>query len=242
MVRHFQPGLVQNPLGPLLSIKQTGSVMEYRERFEMLIAPLNREERIMLDGIFLNGLKEEIQAELKLFEARSLSELMDKALLLEENNLVLQRGGQMSKEKGDWRDRPRTRPFGDWNKAKFVGSKSFVSSGGTTEPKGGDEMTGGKSVEGARRLSQAELEERSKICFKSGEKWGKDHVCKFKHYQLLLCEGDGGEDSEEEEEGEEEIAVEMKTLQLSLKSKEGLTSNKSFKLWGQLQGKDVFRG
>lgn len=241
MVRRFQPGLVQNPLGPLLSIKQTGSVMEYRERFEMLIAPLNREERIMLDGIFLNGLKEDIQAELKLFEARSLSELMDKALLLEEKNLVLQRGGHMSKEKGDWRDRPRARPFGDWNKAKSVGSKSFVSSGGTTEPKGGDEMTGGKSVEGARRLSQAELEERSKkgLCFKCGEKWGKDHVCKFKHYQLLLCEGDGGEDSEEEEEGEEEIAVEMKTLQLSLKSKEGLTSNKSFKLWGQLQGKDV---
>lgn len=40
VIRRFQLELVQNPLGPLLSIKQTGTVMEYRERFEMLIAPL----------------------------------------------------------------------------------------------------------------------------------------------------------------------------------------------------------
>jgi hypothetical protein len=80
----FQPGILQNPLGPLLNLKQKGSVMEYREKFEMLVAPIRREERVMLDSIFLKGLKEEIQAELKLFECQDLAELMDRALLLEE--------------------------------------------------------------------------------------------------------------------------------------------------------------
>lgn len=60
MIRRFQLGLVQNPLGPLLSIKQSGSVMEYREQFEMLAAPLKKEEKVMLESIFLNGLKGEI--------------------------------------------------------------------------------------------------------------------------------------------------------------------------------------
>lgn len=38
-----------------------------------------RKERIVLKGIFLNGLKEEIQAELKLYMIGSLEELMDRA-------------------------------------------------------------------------------------------------------------------------------------------------------------------
>lgn len=92
---------MQNPLGPLLSIKQTGSVMDYREQFEMLITSLKKAKCVMLDSIFLNGLKDEIQAKLKLYEAWSLSELMDKALLLEKKNLALQKGGVGLREKGD---------------------------------------------------------------------------------------------------------------------------------------------
>jgi len=95
LIRRFPPGLVQNPFGPLLSIKQTSSVMKYRERFERESSLLKKEERIMFKGIFLNGLNEEIQAELKLYATRSLEELMDKALLLEEKNNVLRKVGLM---------------------------------------------------------------------------------------------------------------------------------------------------
>jgi len=38
--------------------------MKYREKFERESASLKKEERIILKGIFLNGLKEEIQIEL----------------------------------------------------------------------------------------------------------------------------------------------------------------------------------
>jgi hypothetical protein len=48
VLRRFQPGILQNPLGPLLSLKQRGTVMEYRDKFEGLVLPLRREERVML--------------------------------------------------------------------------------------------------------------------------------------------------------------------------------------------------
>ncbi|KAJ1376650.1 Retrotransposon gag domain [Sesbania bispinosa] len=93
VIRRFQLVLVQNPFGPLLSIKQTGTVMEYQEKFEMVSAPLKDADKLILKGIFLNGLQEELQAELKLYNSENLSELMDRALLLEEKNWALKRGG-----------------------------------------------------------------------------------------------------------------------------------------------------
>lgn len=42
--------------------------MKFCEKFEKLVAPLQREERDILDIIFLNGLKNEIQAEMKLYD------------------------------------------------------------------------------------------------------------------------------------------------------------------------------
>lgn len=50
----------------------------------------------------VNGLKEEIRAQLKLHESRSLSEIMDRALLLEEKNLAFQKRKVTFREKRDW--------------------------------------------------------------------------------------------------------------------------------------------
>lgn len=73
------------------------------------------------------------------------------------------------------------------------------------------------------------------MCFKCGDKWNREHICKFKHMSFKLRE----ESSEEEEvtggkgvQTEDLVGgvEECKTLQLSLQSQEGLTSNKSFKV------------
>lgn len=127
------------------------------------------------------------------------------------------------------------------NRAKNFGTKSFSGGGGLQESKGSEDPKSEKMSGGGRRLSQAELEERSKrgLCFKCGEKWGRDHVCKFKHLQLVLCEGPEEEESEGDSEGEADAEMEFKTLKLSLQSKEGFTSNKSFKLWGSIAGRKV---
>ncbi|GAU47870.1 hypothetical protein TSUD_404410 [Trifolium subterraneum] len=214
VLKRFQPGLLNNPLGPLLSLRQKGSVMEYRDKFEQLVAPLRRDDRVMLDSIFLNGLKEEIQAELKLYESHDLTELMDRALLIEERNEVMLKRG------AGWRDRGANHRFKDPGE----GSRRENDKGGA----GYNEKYKGK------RLEPAELEERSKkgLCFKCGDKWNREHICKFKHMSLRLCEGSSDEEVVEEigrdEEKETVVMEELKTLQLSLHSKEGITSNKSF--------------
>ncbi|CAJ2638342.1 unnamed protein product [Trifolium pratense] len=232
LIRRFQPGILQNPLGPLLNLKQKGTVMEFREQFETLVAPVRREERVMLDSIFLNGLKEEIQAELKLYDCRDLAEIMDRALLLEEKNDALMKRGAGGKEKGEWKDRGGAVKFRD--PGDFGGAKRDSDKRGAV---GGDKFKG-------KWLSSAELEERHKkgLCFKCGDKWGRDHTCKFKHMSLRLGDWSSEEEKEliaEEESGEEESVRELKNLQLSLHSREGFTSNKSFKVWVRVGERQV---
>jgi hypothetical protein len=178
----------------------------------------------MLDSIFLNGLKEEIQAELKLFDCTDLAEIMDRALLLEEKNDALLKKGIGGKEKGEWKDRGGTTKFRD--PGDFGGAKKESDKNGTVA---GDRFKG-------RRLNPAELEDRHEkgLCFKCKEKWSRDHICKLKHMSLWLGEWNSEEEEliiDEESEEEEETLGELKTLQLSLFSREGFTSNKSFKVW-----------
>lgn len=74
--------------------------MEYHDMFEMVTAPLRIGDRRMLRSISLNKLKKEFQVELKLYHLGFLSELMDLALLFEEKNQALRKGGVAGPEKG----------------------------------------------------------------------------------------------------------------------------------------------
>lgn len=96
-------------------------------------------------------------------------------------------------------------------------------------------------LNGLKEEIHAELQERSKkgLCLKCGEKWGKEHVCKFKHFQLVLCEGSEGEEEEVGLGSEDGGELEDKVLRVSLRSTQGLTSGKSFKLWGKIHDKLV---
>ena len=90
VVRRFQPELVQNPFKILVGIKQEGSVQEFWEQFEMYSQPLKISERRYLLGLFLNGLKDEVRAELKLHSFHTLEQLMNLAEMVESrNNLLL---------------------------------------------------------------------------------------------------------------------------------------------------------
>lgn len=94
-------------------------------------------------------------------------------------------------------------------------------------------------------MSQTELQERSRkgLCFKCREKWGREHVCTKKNFQLILMEVEEDEEEEEEvfEEAEDgEFVLEGKVLQSSLNSKEGLTSNGSFKVQGRIGDREIW--
>ncbi|MCH87798.1 hypothetical protein A2U01_0008677, partial [Trifolium medium] len=188
------------------------------------------------ESIFLNGLKDEVQAEMKLYDHQDLADMMDRALLIEEKNDTLKKRGIIWRYKGDWKEKCSGSKFR--NPGEFYKDKKEVP-----KPMGGE--TKSNDVLKGRRLSPSELEDRHKrgLCFKCGEKWGRDHTCKFKHMSLRLCEGDSSEEEVEgvQEEVIEEVArvEEFKTLQLSLQSKEGFTSNQSFKVWVKIGDKKL---
>ena len=61
LVQTFQPGVARNPMEPLMSVKQEGSVQQYTKEFEA-VANARRDlshEAVM--GIFLYGLKQNSQ-------------------------------------------------------------------------------------------------------------------------------------------------------------------------------------
>ena len=88
LVKRFQLEVAQNPMEPILSVRQTGSVCQYRKEFELMVSAKRNLSIEVVMGIFLHGLKEEIWAKLKVNQFRSLNTLMDKALELEEYNLA----------------------------------------------------------------------------------------------------------------------------------------------------------
>ena len=237
LIQRFQPGMTQNPYRPILRLRQTGSVMEYRDQFELVTSrTLRNVDLEIVKGIFLNGLREELQAELQLYEQEELAQLMKRAQVLEARNWAWKEGGVGPQEKtggsglkgGSYRPKLVQGP-------KPTEVSRIMGEGGSGEKKAVDGL-------GGKKLSQAELQERSRkgLCFKCGERWGLDHVCKFKHYQLVLMEVEGSEDDKEEGlDFEEDAILDMKCLQLSKKSLLGLTSNKSLKLWGTLGARKV---
>lgn len=92
MLKRFQPTLVENPFERLLGPKQDGLVREFREQFEVLSGPLKITQPEYLCGIFANGLTEEIRVEVRLNQPRTLKEVMDLTLLVDERNEVYGRG------------------------------------------------------------------------------------------------------------------------------------------------------
>lgn len=101
VIHRFNPGSLHNMMGPLLKLRQESTVMAYRDKFEMHATSLKKEERMMLTSIFLNGLQDEIQVELKMFDLDDLDELMDRALLIEEKNQALTGKNGGVKDRGD---------------------------------------------------------------------------------------------------------------------------------------------
>lgn len=73
-------------MGPLLQVKQTGGVLQYRREFDLLARAKRNVDSEILMSIFLNRLKREIRAEMAVGKFPSLAAMMDQALKLEERN------------------------------------------------------------------------------------------------------------------------------------------------------------
>ena len=112
-------------------------------------------DRGIMRSIFINGLKGELQVEIKSLELDSLAEIKDRALMLEERNKEWKGGGVAPTERG----------------GGFFHGTTYPRSGIAGKAPGGSRETSELKLGEDKKLSQVELEERSRngLCFKCGE-------------------------------------------------------------------------
>lgn len=66
----------------LMTLRQTGGVMDNIAKFELLSGTLDSCDEEMMKAAFMNGLRREVKADLRLMKLRNLAEIMDMAVRL----------------------------------------------------------------------------------------------------------------------------------------------------------------
>ncbi|KAF7815055.1 Retrotransposable element Tf2 [Senna tora] len=263
LLRRFHQAQRGNGYEMLMALKQEGSVAEYREKFELLSAPLKNAPEEMLLGAYQNGLKDEIRAELRMVKAQNLMEVMDMAQQIEERNMVLAKIKE-EQDKASKAFKVFQSTSTKWTPSRpnvpKLPSPSTLSAktqtSGTVsrnaETKGGDgSRTASSSASNSkgryRRLTDEEIARKRRLgeCFTCDEKWGPTHKCKNKHLHVLMLSGMVEEAEteefgiEEEEIQKEEEEVTGSLMSLSMNSIVGITGGRTMKLVGKVNGSEV---
>ncbi|CAL0306354.1 unnamed protein product [Lupinus luteus] len=250
IIRRFQPSMVQNLFEQLLALKQQGTVLEYIEDFEKYVGALKEIDPEFVKGIFLNGIREELRAEVRLYEHPTLSEVIQKAIMIEEKNLIWSKkpnSGYYSRSVSSNRNpgfsksvTVESKPWEEKRTAQVaVGSgTSSVGSGtssvGSVQTSENNKSRGG----GFKHLSAAEMREKREkgLCFRCDEPYSREHRCKNGQFRMIVMEEEDTREGLNEDELEE---LNLNSLQLSLCTMAGFTTKKSWKVAEEMEGKDV---
>ncbi|KAF7811943.1 Retrotransposable element Tf2 [Senna tora] len=179
LLRRFHQAQRGNGYEMLMALKQEESIAEFREKFDLLFAPLKNALEEMLIGAYQNGLKEEIRAELRMVKAQTLLEVVDLAHQIEERNMVL------AKIKEEQDKASKAFKFFQSTSTKWTPSRPNVP----TLP---SPSTHSAKMQGKyRKLTDEELARKRRLgeCFTCDEKWGPTHKCKNKHLHVLILSG-----------------------------------------------------
>ncbi|KAF7810390.1 Retrotransposable element Tf2 [Senna tora] len=238
------------------------TVGDYRERFELLSAPLKDATKEILIGFYQNGLKEEVRAELRMTQAQNLIDIMDMSQKVEERNEVVNklREEQMKKalrpiQLPKWSVAP-TKPnftkFTSLSNSTLLNANASASAAtkssdvkGNTEQRTGS-MSTSSSKKNYRRLTDEEIKRKRELgeCFMCDDKWSPSHKCKNKRLSVIVL-SELDEDTEDEEEFcfEADEVKDDRTvgtlMSISLNSVVGITNEKTMKLMGKVRGKEV---
>lgn len=232
-----------------LSTVQTSTVLEHRRKFIETAAPLERVSEDMLLGHFVNGLKEEVRAEVRLMNPVSLEHAMELAVRVEEKQRVasykktglgsIKTGGYSVYSKGSLvvspyslgmpTSPPLSRSWGARSPESQASVRTAASTV-TTAHSGGD----------IKRLTEKELQDkRAKgLCYRCDAKWAIGHRCKKKELSVMLIEEEEGETDCEDTEAPPSPTEEI-TTEVSLNSVIGLSNPKTMKLRGLIGDQDV---
>lgn len=135
---------------------------------------------------------------MRVHRPKTLKEMMDLALLVDERNEVYWKGTKQILNKGQfvtkgpWQNNSHNHTLSIWaNTNKSGEGKEIVNARGSMEDKG-------KSISYKHLPNEEVLERRRKgLCFTCNEKFSPTHVCKNKSLRIMLVE-EKGSDSEAE--------------------------------------------
>ncbi|KAF7821313.1 Retrotransposable element Tf2 [Senna tora] len=259
LIRRFHQSQQGNGYEILIAHKQTSIVGKYREKFELLSAPLKEASEEMLVGFYQSGLKEEVRAELRMTQAQSLIDVMDMSQKIEERNEVVERMREEKLKKAlkpiqvpKWTNGPLKPNFikSVTTPASVVHSDAATTSQasevkGSTEKKGNSTLST-PSKKNYRRLTDEEMKRKRERgeCFTCDDKWSPAHQCKNKRINLIILseledEEDDRDEDVSETEGEREGNLAGTLMSLPLKSVVGIIGGRTMKLLGKINGKEA---
>ncbi|XP_038978713.1 uncharacterized protein LOC120109046 [Phoenix dactylifera] len=178
------PSPIVNYHGQLAKIKQEGRVRPYVEEFRHLQTLVTGWSEEALMGTFIDGLKPWLAKEVKLKQPNSMQEAMRMAEILDD--------GYQS-ERRMIKDTINREAKAMPTKVPWKGKDAVGSNPKNNQPQ-------------VKRLSREEVQDFIKrgLCFKCGEKWGRDHKCKSGQAFLIEVQDAEFEDAETNQSSDHE--------------------------------------
>lgn len=248
ILRQFRPSSGGSLYEQWLSTTQNSSVSEYQRKFIETAAPLEHVSEEMLMGHFINGLKEDIKAEVRLLNPLCLEQAMEQAVRVEEKLKIssYRRTGLSSIKTGTFSMSgsgvSAVPPYSGFNStsptmSKAWSSRSSVTQASVSSPKPAAMAT---TVGEIKRLTERELQEkRAKgLCYRCDAKWVTGHRCARRELSVMLIEDEEGEVENEGLDSPQSSQEELMT-EVSLNSVIGLSNPKTMKLKGLLGNHEV---
>ncbi|XP_076911844.1 uncharacterized protein LOC143569947 [Bidens hawaiensis] len=221
MQRHFGPPEFQNPDEYLCSIKQTGSVQEYRQEFARRSARVSNRPDHCLLGVFLNGLKEELKVDVRIHKPRIVYKAVSLALEFE-SKLNL----SCPDKKITWSSQLKS-------DSKPVTPSTYSS--GSNIPSKSDSKSNYRLTDPERQARLLKGE-----CFKCGDKYSHGYRCKVGTFKVLEAgERIGEEPVTETTETDMFDEVQEETAEISLHAILGKPHPTTMKIHGMIGSTEI---
>ncbi|XP_028794215.1 uncharacterized protein LOC114749837 [Neltuma alba] len=210
---HFGPAEFQNPDVHLCNIKQTGSVHEYRQEFARRVSRVHGWPEHCLLGVFINGLKEELQYDVKIQKPRTVYKAASLAMEFELKLQAQQASRPVQRAINHVALRVKQLPLTFSSTSASVTTPSYISK------------------------SDKQLRREKGLCFKCGDKFSPGHRCKPSSFKLLEITEDCDEPAMENTTSS--YAEENDIAEISLHAILGGSTSSTMKLQGTLLSKPV---
>ncbi len=168
----FGRGSYDDPMESLVSLKQTGSVEEYKSQFELLAnRVVGLLENLKL-SCFLGGLNEEIRLPVRMFNPGTMTDAYSLSKIQEELLLNSRKSSRTTSSVAQSRVLQQSSSY--YNpRMSFQGTSKLLQPG---LAKGGDTA---KAIVPVQKISPVQMEERRRkgLCYSCDAKWTRGHVC-----------------------------------------------------------------